>query len=68
MTARLQGGGMALAGILATSFSLAWVDAALGTTDAITHLVLIAAVNGLLGLGRFAGQRWASTGPATSAA
>ncbi|MCZ2830158.1 GtrA family protein [Modestobacter sp. VKM Ac-2986] len=59
LAAQLQGGGMAAAGAALTALVLAWADAVAGDTGAATQLLLVTAVTGLVGLGRFVGLRWA---------
>ena len=59
--AQLQGGGMALAGAALTAVVLAWAEATAGPTGPATQLVLVTAVTGLVGIGRFVGLRWAFT-------
>ena len=60
-TAQLQGGGMALAGAALTAAVLAWAATAVDPAGPATQLLLVTAVNGLVGLGRFVGLRWAFT-------
>ena len=50
---------MALAGAALTAVVLAWAAAALGPAGPATQLLLVTVVNGLVGLGRFVGLRWA---------
>ena len=60
-TAQLQGGGMALAGTALTAVVLAWAATVMGPVGPATQLVLVTAVTGLVGIGRFIGLRWAFT-------
>ncbi|GAB4082597.1 GtrA family protein [Modestobacter muralis] len=62
LAAQLQGGGMALAGVALTAAVLAWAETAVGSTGPVPQLLLVTTVTGLVGLGRFAGLRWAFTG------
>ncbi|MGY1601181.1 GtrA family protein [Geodermatophilus sp. SYSU D00815] len=57
-TAQWEGGGLAVAGMVATALALAWFDAV--TTDAGTpaRLAVVAAVTGAIGLLRFVALRW----------
>ena len=57
--AQWQGGGLALAGILATSLALGWFDTALPGHDPAAGLVVVALTTGAIGLCRFAALRWA---------
>ena len=68
LAAQLQGGGMALAGVVLTALALAWAQTAVGPAGPVTQLLLVTAVTGLVGLGRFVGLRWAFTdrAPATA--
>ena len=59
LAAQLQGGGMALAGVVLTAVVLAWAETAVGPAGPVTQLLLVTAVTGLVGLGRFVGLRWA---------
>jgi putative flippase GtrA len=59
LAAQLQGGGMALAGTALTAVVLAWAETAVGPTGPAVQLVLVTAVTGLVGVGRFIGLRWA---------
>ncbi len=63
-TAQVEGGGLAVAGLVATSSSLALLDGVLG--DAWwAQLLLIAGVTGAVGLGRFVALRlWVFSGHA----
>ena len=56
--AQWEGGGLALVGLGATTVALGWVDAVVPTAGAVTHLVVVAVVTGLVGLGRFVALRW----------
>ena len=57
-TAQWEGGGLAVAGILATSLALAWADALFPDTGVFWELTLVAAVTGGIGLVRFVALRW----------
>jgi putative flippase GtrA len=59
LAAQLQGGGMALAGVVLTAVVLAWAETAVGPAGPVTQLLLVTAVTGLVGIGRFVGLRWA---------
>ena len=56
--AQWEGGGLALVGLGATTGALGWVDAVAPTAGAAAHLVVVAVVTGLVGLGRFVALRW----------
>jgi putative flippase GtrA len=57
-TAQWEGGGVAVLGIVATSASLGWLDAVADVDGAAARLLLVGAVTGAIGLGRFAALRW----------
>ena len=57
-TAQWEGGGIALLGILATSAALGWLDAVTDPDGALAPLLLVGAVTGAIGLGRFVALRW----------
>jgi putative flippase GtrA len=57
-TAQWEAGGVALLGILATGAALGWLDAVTDTDGALARLLLVGAVTGAIGLGRFAALRW----------
>jgi putative flippase GtrA len=59
LAAQLQGGGMALAGVVLTAVVLAGAEAAVGATGPAVQLLLVTGVTGLVGIGRFVGLRWA---------
>jgi putative flippase GtrA len=61
LAAQLQGGGMALAGVVLTAVVLAGAETAVGPAGPVTQLLLVTAVTGLVGIGRFVGLRWAFT-------
>jgi putative flippase GtrA len=61
-TAQCEAGGVALLGILATSLALGWLDAVTDADGAAARLLLVGAVTGAIGLGRFAALRWLFAG------
>jgi putative flippase GtrA len=58
LAAQLEGGGLTLAGMAATSLALAGLSAWTDVTGATVQLLVIGAVTGLVGLVRFAALRW----------
>ena len=63
LRAQWEGGGLAVAGTVATSVALARFDAVDSDAGAATHLAVVAVVTGAVGLLRFAALRWVfSTG------
>ena len=68
LAAQLQGGGMALAGVVLTAVVLAWAETTVGPAGPVSQLLLVTTVTGLVGVGRFVGLRWAFTDrtPATA--
>jgi putative flippase GtrA len=61
-TAQWEAGGVALLGILATGAALGWLDAVTDADGAAARLLLVGAVTGAIGLGRFAALRWLFAG------
>ena len=61
--AQWEGGGLALAGMVATSAALEWSDAWAPGSSAAAPLAVVAVVTGTVGLVRFAALRWAFAGP-----
>ena len=59
LRAQWEGGGLALAGMAATSAALARFDALAPGSGAAAHLAVVAVVTGAVGLVRFAALRWA---------
>ena len=59
LTAQVEGGALAAAGIVATSVALGWLTSVVGPTDVVVQLLLVGAVTGAIGLLRFAALRWA---------
>jgi hypothetical protein len=59
LTAQLEGGALAAAGIVATSMALGWLTSVVGPADVVVQLLLVGAVTGAIGLLRFAALRWA---------
>ena len=57
--AQLQGGDTALAGAAPTALVPGRAGTAVGPTGPATQLLLVTAVTGLVGVGRFVGLRWA---------
>jgi putative flippase GtrA len=60
-SAQWEAGGVALLGILATSAALGWLDAVTDADGTVARLLLVGAVTGAIGLGRFAALRWLFT-------
>jgi putative flippase GtrA len=58
LRAQWEGGGLAIAGTLATSFVLARFDVVVPDAGAGAHLAVVAVVTGAVGLVRFAALRW----------
>ena len=58
LRAQWEGGGLAVAGTVATSVALARFDAVDADAGAATHLAVVAVVTGAVGLLRFAVLRW----------
>ncbi|MPQ98667.1 GtrA family protein [Modestobacter sp. I12A-02628] len=69
LTAQLEGGGLAVVGLVATSVGLAALTQVVGETSAVVQLLLIGAVTGSIGLVRFVALRaWVfKPAPATGA-
>ena len=59
LTAQVEGGALAAAGIVATTVALGWLTSVVGPTDVVVQLLLVGAVTGAIGLLRFAALRWA---------
>jgi len=57
LTAQLEGGGLAVVGLVATSLALSAAGTLLGTTTAVQQLLLIGAVTGGIGAVRFVALR-----------
>ncbi len=58
--AQWDGGGLALAGMVATATALAQFDALVADSGALAQLLVVAVVAGAVGLVRFVGLRWVS--------
>jgi putative flippase GtrA len=56
--AQAEGGALVVAGMVLTGIALSAWDAAAGPGGPVTHLLVIAAVTGAIGLVRFAALRW----------
>ena len=56
--AQWEGGGLALAGIVATALALGWFDSVAGDDGSLADLAVVAVVTGAIGLVRFAALRW----------
>jgi putative flippase GtrA len=56
--AQWEGGGLALAGMVATTAALGWFDALAPGSGAVAQLVVVAVVTGAVGLIRFVVLRW----------
>ncbi len=59
--AQWAGGGLAVTGLLATSTALALLDGWTTSAGPLTAVLVVCAVNGAVGLVRFAGLRWVLT-------
>ncbi|WP_448626629.1 GtrA family protein [Geodermatophilus sp. URMC 64] len=57
-TAQWEGGGLALAGMAATTMALAWLDAVSDDASTLLGIALVGAVTGAVGLLRFVALRW----------
>ncbi|MGY1617224.1 GtrA family protein [Geodermatophilus sp. SYSU D00691] len=57
-TAQWEGGGLAVAGMVATALALAWFDAVTDDAGTLARLAVVAAVTGAIGLLRFVALRW----------
>ena len=58
LRAQWEGGGLALAGMVATTAALGWFDELAPGSGAAAHLGVVAVVTGAVGLVRFAVLRW----------
>ena len=56
--AQWEGGGLALAGMVATALALGWFDSLTGDDGSLADLAVVAVVTGAIGLIRFAALRW----------
>jgi putative flippase GtrA len=56
--AQWEGGGLAVAGMVATALALGWFDSVAGSGGSIADLGVVAVVTGAIGLIRFAALRW----------
>ena len=56
--AQWEGGGLAVAGMVATALALGWFDSVAGSDGSIADLGVVAVVTGAIGLIRFAALRW----------
>lgn len=56
--AQVEGGGIALVGIVATALALGWLDDAADVDGTVTRLLLVGTITGAIGLGRFVALRW----------
>ena len=65
--AQWEGGGLALAGMVATTAALGWFDTLAPGSGAVAQLVVVAVVTGAVGLIRFIVLRWMFGGGATTA-
>ena len=57
-TAQWEGGGLAVAGMVATALALGWFDSVTGGDNTAADLLVVAAVTGAIGLVRFIALRW----------
>jgi putative flippase GtrA len=58
MTAQWAGGGLALAGLAASSLTLAALEVGTGPSEPLVSVIAVWAVNGAVGLARFVVLRW----------
>lgn len=65
--AQWEGGGLALAGMVATTAALGWFDTLAPGSGAVAQLVVVAVVTGAVGLIRFVVLRWMFGGGAAQA-
>jgi putative flippase GtrA len=56
--AQWEGGGLAVAGMVATALALGWFDSIVGGEGSMADLGVVAVVTGAIGLIRFAALRW----------
>ena len=56
--AQWEGGGLALAGMVATALALGWFDSFAGDDGSLADLAVVAGVTGAIGLIRFVALRW----------
>src|SRR4051795_2319951 len=56
--AQWEGGGLAVAGMVATGLALGWFDSVGGDHGSLTDLTVVALVTGAIGLVRFVALRW----------
>jgi putative flippase GtrA len=56
--AQWEGGGLALAGMVATGLALGWFDSVVGDHGSLVDLAVVALVTGAIGLVRFVALRW----------
>src|SRR3954454_22133971 len=56
--AQWEGGGLAVAGMVATGLALGWFDSIAGDTGSLGDLAVVAVVTGAIGLIRFVALRW----------
>ena len=56
--AQWEGGGLTLAGMVATALALGWFDSVTGDDGSMADLAVVAVVTGAIGLIRFAALRW----------
>src|SRR4051794_18105646 len=56
--AQWEGGGLAVAGMVATGLALGWFDSIGGDHGSLTDLTVVALVTGAIGLVRFVALRW----------
>ena len=58
LAGQIEAGGVSVFGLVATSVSLGWLDANVGSAAPILQIGLVVAVTGLIGLIRFVALRW----------
>ena len=58
LSAQIEAGGVALAGLLATTATLSWVHSSADPVPAGLQIALVTAVTAAIGLARFAALRW----------
>jgi putative flippase GtrA len=68
LSAQLEAGGVAVAGLIATSLALGWLHSSASTAPIGLQIAVVAGVTGAIGLVRFAALRWIFRPTETSAA
>jgi putative flippase GtrA len=58
LASQIEAGGVSFLGLVATSASLGWLDATVGSASPLLQISLVAAVTAVIGLMRFVALRW----------